>query len=243
MKESTSGQLLTSHEDIYRALRALQLSRSLITLRFGHDAHAYSSLLIHCDLEQRRFVLDEVRPDAGNARLKQGEHFTLIAFYDGIQVLIKDCIVLTSSVPNFPHAYALAFPKSLYHKQRRQVYRANVARTSKASIALASDDREGVLQGRVADISPLGIGCEFSGFVHPDLKTGEVFERCRLNINSELAFESSLIVRHPAYRKDTDTTLCGFEFKDLDTASQKSLDRFILYLQRQARRVNTHRPA
>jgi len=242
MKDVESGQHLTNIEDIYSALHALQRSRSIVTLRFGHDANAFSSLLIHADLKKQQFIIDEVRPEDGNPRLRAGEGFTLIAFYDGIQVMIKDCRIASSKVPGFDHAYSVNFPKSLYHKQRRQVYRAAVARSSQSSIELHSENREEIFSGRVVDISPLGIGCEFEGFIEPRLESGELFTLGRLNINNEFAMDAPLILKHPAYNKVTDTTQCGFEFSALEPVNQKSLDRFILHLQRQARRVVTRQP-
>lgn len=242
MKEVENGQHLTNLEDIYSALYALQRSRSIITLRFGHDANAFSSLLVHVDLKSQQFIIDEVRPENGNPRLKSGEVFTLIAFYDGIQVMIKDCRIVSSNLPNFDHAYSINFPKSLYHKQRRQVYRAAVARSSKSSIELHSETRTEIFNGRVLDISPLGIGCEFEGHIEPNLERGELFAQGRLNINNEFAIEAPLIVKHPSYNQVTNTTQCGFEFSALEPVSQKSLDRFILHLQRQARRGATRKP-
>jgi c-di-GMP-binding flagellar brake protein YcgR len=242
MKEVESDQHLTHLEDIYSALYALQRSRSIITLRFGHDANAFSSLLIHTDLQKQQFVIDEVRPEDGNPRLKRGEPFTLIAFYDGVQVMIKDCRITSSQVPDFDQAYAINFPKSLYHKQRRQVFRAAVARSSSSSIELHSENRMDKFYGRVVDISPLGIGCEFEGYIEPKLERGELFDQGRLNINNEFALDAALIVKHPAYNKITDTTQCGFEFSALDPVNQKALDRFILHLQRQARRGITRKP-
>jgi len=242
MKDVEAGQHFTNLEDIYRTLYALQRSRSIVTLRFGRDANAFSSLLIHTDLKKQQFVIDEVRPEDGNPRLTAGEAFTLIAFYDGVQVIIKDCHIASSNVPGFDQAYSINFPKSLYHKQRRQVFRATVARSSKSSIELHSESRTEVFCGRVLDISPLGIGCEFEGYIEPKLERGELFTRGQLNINNEFALDAALVVKHPAYNKITDTTQCGFEFSTLDPVNQKSLDRFILHLQRQARRVVKRQP-
>jgi len=242
MKEVESGQHLTNPEDIYSALYALQRSHSIITLRFGHDANAFSSLLVYVDLKKQQFIIDEVRPEGGNPRLKAGEGFTLIAFYDGIQVMIKDCRISSSKVQDFDHAYSIDFPKSLYHKQRRQVYRAAVTRSSKSTIELHSETRDELFSGRVLDISPRGIGCEFEGHLKPDLERGELFAQGRLNINNEFALNAPLIVKHPSYNPVTNTTQCGFEFSALEPTDQKSLDRFILHLQRQARRSVTRQP-
>ncbi len=239
MKEEDVGEQLTGEADIYRVLRSLELTRSLLTIRFTNDHHAYSSLLIHTDLNASQFVVDELNPPEGNIKLKSGEAFTLIAFYDGVQVTFKNNTVIAPAAAHthkqFNHAFTVDFPKSINHKQRRNAYRTHILNAVKTSISL-SNDRAKPLQGKITDLSTTGIGCEFKGYVRPELVRGEVFEHCRIQINQEFELSCSLTTRYPRYDRSQDITHCGFEFDALDKAQQRQLDRYTLQVQREQRR-------
>lgn len=230
-----TGQYLTDRNDIYRVLRSLQLTRSLLTLRFSGDHHAYSSLLIHTDLDNQQFVIDEVNPPAGNEKLKSGQEFTLIAFYEGVQVTCKNNRVMVSAYPEFKHAYSIAFPHKINHKQRRDAYRTHLNSRQNSAITL-NNEREKSLAGKIIDLSTTGIGCQFQGFVRPEIQRGELFEHCAIRINSNFELHCSLIAKHPRYDRSQNVTLCGFEFVGLDKVQQRQLDRYTLQIQRENRK-------
>lgn len=230
-----TGQYLTDRNDIYRVLRSLQLTRSMLTLRFAGDHHAYSSLLIHTDLDHQQFVIDEVNPPAGNEKLKSGQDFTLIAFYEGVQVTSKNNRVIPSAHPEFKHAYTVAFPAKINHKQRRDAYRIHLNSHQSSSVTLINE-RKNPLKGKIIDLSTTGLGCQFEGYVRPEIKREELFEQCSIRINSNFELHCSLLAKHPRYDRSQNVTHCGFAFLDLDKVQQRQLDKYTLQIQRENRK-------
>lgn len=237
MDDKNPGELLQEPAEIYRALRALQLTRSLVTVKIDNDPQIYSSMILLCDLDNRQFIIDEVRPATGNIKLENGQNFTLMGFYEGIQVLCKDNhVALRNNTQELDNAFSVPFPNYVYRKQRRDSFRTALAASLPTSITLSSKNREKKLSGVITDISVSGIGCEIPGYVRPELNVGEVFEAATISINSEFHLTCELVVRHPYFNKGANLTHCGLQFSNIDPVTQKKLDRYTLSLQRQARR-------
>ncbi|GAA5316149.1 MAG: hypothetical protein AseanaTS_13540 [Candidatus Pelagadaptatus aseana] len=231
-----AGELLGETTEIYRTLRALQLSRSLVTLRIEGDSQIYSTMILLCDLDNRQFIMDAIRPESGNQRLQQGVSFALTGFYEGIQVVCKDNRISTTNPEQLDNAFSVPFPKFVYRKQRRQAYRTHLPGHLVREIHLSGQHREKPLTGQITDISSTGIGCEFSGNIKPELKTGEIFDNATININGELILSCCLIVRQPRHIARAEITQCGLAFDNLTGPEQKKVERYIAQLQRQARR-------
>lgn len=237
MDESNPGELLREPAEIYRALRGLQLTRSLVTIKIDNDPQIYSSMILLCDLDNQQFIIDEVRPSSGNLKLQNGQSFTLMGFYEGIQVLCKNNqVALRSTGQQLDNAFSVPFPALIYRKQRRNSFRTILAASLPTSIMLGSTAREKKIEGIITDISASGVGCEIPGYVRPELKTGELFDSAIISINSEFHLSCGLLVRHPYFNKGANLTHCGLQFTNIDRISQKQLDRYTLSLQRQARR-------
>lgn len=237
MNPDESGQILTDTDSIFRALKALELNRSPIGIRFSNSRKTtHNSLILDVSQDTQSFVLDELTPDDGGRRLGVGEPFTLSGNYDGIHTMIKD-IRVNAAQRQPDGTFRIKFPKSLYYRQRRQSFRAPVGRGIKAMAQLKSSKREQELSAHITNLSPNGIGCRFSGFVKPNLTKGEMFELCHLNINGNFDMHCALITKHPHYDRITDTTHCGFEFNQLTPHQQKSVNRYVLELQRLQRRT------
>ncbi len=235
MNIDASGEQITNIQDIFRTLKSLELKRSQLTLKLPGDRNSYASLILHTDLKQRQFIIDEVNHEHGNERLISGAPFTFVAFFEGVQVIFKGRV--NSKGPrNFSNAFSVDFPPYIYHKQRRNAYRAALDAQASAQIQLHSDKRGQPLQGQLIDLSSTGAGCRFSGYIKPEIKKREYFERCTLRVNGEFELQCAVVARAPVYHRILDNCSCGLEFVNLDRFQQKALDRYVLTIQRQARR-------
>lgn len=243
VKEDDSGYRLTDPSEIARVLRSLQITRSLITIQFNQDQRIYSSLLIHTDMNRREFVIDELTPNDGNQRLISGEKFSLIAFYVGIRVVFRSKLSQEKSPEGFSRAFAIRFPQAITHKQRRDAYRATVTRALSAKTLLKSEARPEPIEGRVIDLSTTGIGCEFSHYIRPEIKNGEHFGLCEIAIDGDFLINCALIAKHPRYEKSSGLYYCGFEFVGLERSQQKQVNRYVLSLQIDARKIEARQPA
>jgi len=243
MMNESNGQQFTSTKDIFRVFRALQLTHSLLSLKFHGDKREYSSLVIHSDLGQELIVIDELIPDAGNQRLRAGEPFTLLGVYEGIHIHCKFDGIRTQNPTGYDHAFGLGFPRLIHHKQRRDAYRARIDQYDNSCITLQGEARDEPIRGKMIDLSTSGLGVEFSHFIRPEIELGEKFFDCSIDVNQDFVVRCSLIARHPRYEKSTGLYFCGFEFHGLSRLQQKHVDRYIIELQLNARRGEIRRVA
>lgn len=237
-----SEQFYTHPNDIYRVLRALQLSRSLLQVRFPHSQTLYSSLLIEIDMDNQLFVIDALNPEIGNPKLESGEPFTVIGYYDGVQVVFRDNLIEPEPPALYTEAYTVRFPAEVYYKQRRHAFRVQIPRIKLAEATLGNSDRQKAINGRLADLSTGGFAVEFDGQPDPALKRNENFSDCRLWVSSELDFTGQCRAHQPRYDPVRDLTLCGFELINTAPRELRKLERYTLQLQRQQRRLGLQRP-
>lgn len=232
-----SEQFYTQDNDIYRVLRALQLSRSLLQVRFSSDTQPYNSLLIDVDFDQKQFVIDALTPDSGNEKLQEGATFTLIGYYDGVQVACRNNQVLPTLPELHVDAFAVSFPAEVFYKQRRHHFRTSIPRARQGAASLLSASRPDALSGRLVDLSIAGFGIELAGQPQPPITRSEHFRECRLSIPGELEISSACIAHNPRYDPVRQVTQCGFELVNPAAATLRKLERYTLQLQREQRRL------
>ena len=68
---------------------------------------------------------------------------------------------------------------------------------------------------------------------------GDLFEQCSITLPEGGNISYPLKLKHISYSREYQQTSCGFEFVDLDKIGQRMLDRFVYFLQREARRLET----
>ncbi len=237
MKDPDGSEYITEPDEIYRILRSLELSRSLLTLRFHDHRHDYSSLILDTDLNQGEFIIDELNSFEGNQRLVERQAFTIIAHYQGVQVSFKNNHANSQSPKGFTHAYSIAFPTAIRHTQRRDAYRFHIPLSLPGDAQLPAQMQRQPLQAdRITDLSSSGIGLEFDHYIRPEIEKGEHFNGCTIRIGS-LQLEVNLKATHLFFQKATGHHFCGFEFVRLDKLQQKAVDRALLQWQRDARRM------
>jgi c-di-GMP-binding flagellar brake protein YcgR len=249
MNIDAHGEQIYNVQDIFRTLRSLQLTRSQIAVKFSGDNHSYASLVLHTDLKHRQFVIDEPLPASINTRIASGEVFTIIAHYEGIQVIFKGQAARLKTSPMsllldkdikqrayLEDSIAIDFPSYIFHKQRRNSFRAPLPASTDARITLCTHRREEDLEGTITDLSTMGIGCRFPGLVRPPIERQESFENCCIAINNEFELHCCLTAKNPLYQRVLNCYSCGFQFHNLSRAQQKSVDYYVLAVQRQARK-------
>ncbi|WP_417596761.1 flagellar brake protein [Oceanospirillum sp.] len=239
-REDSRKHLVTRQASIFAVLRSLQKHRSPLTIVFqGHNKQSFTSIVLKVDLEDGYFILDEIAPPSGHKRALEGGVFSIQANDKGVQVAFGNNTVVGAGHNEGAAIYKVAMPKQLLYKQRRDAYRAHIAIADQEDIKLTSYKRQKPLVGKIIDISSTGCKVEFPYLVEPAFEDMEVFDELSFDL-PEAEFDTSVLcaaeARRAVYFEDKKTTQCGFQFLNPDGRNQREIDRFVAYLQREARR-------
>ena len=126
----------------------------------------------------------------------------------------------------------------MIYQQRRLAYRAMVPRSLNVKATMLSREH-GELSGIVHDISISGCRVNFDSELDSELIRGEPFASCKILLNDGFNIQCPLTLKHTNYIRDWKETTCGFQFESLDKLTQRAIDRFVYFLQREARRMET----
>lgn len=238
-REDNRKHLVTRQASIFAVLRSLQKHRSPLTLTFDNNPkQTYTSIILKVDLDEGYFLMDEIAPPSGHHLAVEGKSFSVRGNDKGVQVVFNDNTVTGVGRNNGAAVYKVTLPSRLLYKQRRDAYRAHIALADQAEIKLTSYERQKPLVGRIVDISSTGCKVEFPYLVEPVFEELEVFDEVGFDLPKE--FDTSVIcaaeARRAVYYDDKQITQCGFRFINPDGRNQREIDRFVAYLQREARR-------
>lgn len=232
--------IVARQASIFAILRSLQKHRSPLSVTFkGHDNQIYTSIILKVDLEEGYFLMDEIAPPSGHKRAIAGGSFSITANDRGVQVFFGGCKVIGAGSNDGAAIYKVPLPSKMLYKQRRDAFRAHIAMSDRAEIRLVSYERSKPLMGNLVDISSTGCKIEFPYLIEPAFEEMEVFDELVFDLPEE-HFDSSVLcaaeARHAIYDQAKKITSCGFRFLSPDGRNQREIDRFVSYLQREARR-------
>lgn len=239
---SDAEHIITRPAEVASVLSSLQRQRLPVTISFRGVEQKYLSLILAVDREAQVFYLDELNQSSGHKQMQAGEMFSVRGSDQGITVFFTKCQTIKTLDEEDGAVYRVPFPTQLIHNQKREAYRAHVMLNNKTPVSLLSLTRKKPLQPLLAtlkDISSTGCKLEFDSLIEPPFKDLEVFEEMTINLK---AFEKKLTLkveaRHAVYNESKKRTTCGFHFLDTDSRVQAEIDRFVIFLQREALRVD-----
>lgn len=234
-------QILSDPVEIGKALAAVVESRSQLTVRIEDRVTPYVSLLIEVDSENQVFYIDELLPKNGNEALGNGEIFSIRALCRGIPVFFEGNQILSVEDESGSLTYKVKFPGRLVYQQRRQFFRISVGVTQNCdALLMRSESEQGPdaisTRGRVIDLSQRGAGLQIPGQLSSELEVGEQLDECEVSLPDCDYLKSQAEIRHFFYDEERDVSYCGLLFHGLGKVEQRKLDRYVLQLQREARK-------
>jgi c-di-GMP-binding flagellar brake protein YcgR len=234
-------QILVDPVEIGKALAGVVESRSQLTLRIEDRLTPYVSLLVKVDSENQILYIDELLPKNGNEALSNGEIFSIRALCRGIPVFFGGNQILSVDGESGLLTYKLRFPDRLVYQQRRQFFRVSVGITQNCEAVIIRSERKQdsdaiSTRGRVIDLSQRGARLQIPGQLSPELEVGEQLAECEISLPDCDYLKSQAEIRHFFYDEERDVSYCGLLFHGLGKVEQRKLDRYVLQLQREARK-------
>jgi len=232
-------QSLTNKQQIFSILSSVQKSRTPITIKFENIEKYFTSIILRTDLEKDRLIIDEIAPEQGHELALKNLPFSIRGSHNGVSLFFRPNTISGSGIENGIAFYSIPLPQEMIYQQRRGSFRALVPRALNTEATIYSEERQTTLSGRLYDISISGCRINFNGEIEPPLVRSEVFEQVAIKLADGNTINYPLKLKHATYSREIKETTCGFEFIDIDKAGQRIVDRFVYFLQREARRLET----
>lgn len=207
-----------------------------LTLVFSGRNQRFLTYIAAIDKKNNRVALDELVPEAGQRMLGLGEPFRIDVYLDGVHIHWKSG--LSAPVIDLHEGYTVAwlqFPEEMVYHQKRNAFRARTLRDEPVQLKLAGTGLETSLVGHVTDLSATGCKIQLDRLPPGAVQPGQALNGCKLSFPGsqvELAVE----VRHVKVDEHNEATTLGLRFLQPDGMAQRSIERYVNHLQREARR-------
>jgi len=238
-KDVIGIRTLNNKQQIFSILTAVQKSRTPITIKFEGSEKYFTSIILKTDLDKNHLIIDEIAPEEGHVLAMQHLSFSIRSSHSGVSLFFRPNVISASGSENGIAFYSIPLPNEMVYQQRRGSFRALVPRALNTQAHVTSVSRNQTLSGRLHDISITGCRINFEGEIKPDLMRGDIFEQVAITLPEGDKISSPLKLKHTSYSRGSNETSCGFEFEGIDKISERMVDRFVYFLQREARRLET----
>ncbi len=224
-------------EQVHRLLHTLKTQRVPVAVRFHGQADAYNTIVLDTSAEKKLFLLDELTPSSGNALLRQGGEFLIEAHVLGAEFSLRHLREAGTQKHRDAVLSKIAYPEEVHYTQRRGAFRVEVPAGVRASIRLFGSYRERPIKGRLLDLSGTGCKVRASGSIVPEVRSGEPFERCEIEVPGHPVTGISAEVRFVEPESSIASTTFGLQFRQVSSQEERDIFRLVQNLQRQARRA------
>lgn len=225
---------IRSPVEINALLKTLLQSRDQLIISFPERSQTFQSFIVAVDPGSDQLWIDETVPKEGDRFINAGESFRVDAWHEGIHMR-WNCLAAQKVILEGAPAYCAALPDQLTYHQKRGAFRAAVQRPLETGVALQDDRIE--LNGHLFDVSATGCKAFFAGDQSQSLQPGAIIDRCQLDLPETGQLGLAMEVRHVTYNELRDESHAGFRFRQPSPQAQRQIDRFVNYLQREARRL------
>ncbi|MEH6386490.1 MAG: flagellar regulator YcgR PilZN domain-containing protein [Pseudomonas profundi] len=220
--------------EINALLKTLLQSRDQLIVSFPERSQKFQSFIVAVDPANHQLWIDELVPKEGDRYITEGESFRIDAWHEGVH-LRWHCAAAQRVILEGAPAYCAALPGQLIYHQKRGAFRAMVQRTLETGVTLESDKIQ--LSGHLFDISATGCKALLASDQTRTLHPGAVIEACQLYLPETGTLDIAVEVRHVSYDENRDESYVGLRFRQPGPQAQRQVDRFVNYLQREARRL------
>lgn len=220
--------------EINALLKTLLQSRDQLIVSFPDRRQKFQSFIVAIDTRTGELWIDEMVPSEGDRYITDGESFRVDAWHDGVH-LRWNCPGATRVILEDAPAYCVALPAQMIYHQKRGAFRAQVLRPLETSVTLFDENTR--LKGHLLDMSATGCKALFAADQSHKLQPGAVIESCQLDLPEAERLQLEMEVRHLSYHEGRDESHVGLRFRQPGPQAQRQIDRFVSYLQREARRL------
>lgn len=228
--------ILRKPKQVHGALTELIKRRFNVTIAFDDSSELYTSVLIRSDEEKQFFILDGLRPESGHQHAANQERFTLRTNMQGVEIIALNNRISGLGKHGDHAIYKVPFPTELVYIQRRNAFRVYLRRSMGARARMKAIGRPEPIFGEILDLSATGMKVRVEGMLDPPAENNEVFHQLYVEIPDKGDFDCRAILRHAAFNRKQQATMCGIEFCELDGRTSQRIAMLVNEIERVNRR-------
>ena len=232
--DSQQFEIVDDAAKIHSLLVHIQTSRALLSVKVPSAASTYNSMIMEIDTAHHWISIDELHPAEGHKIFLAQRKLTVFGVYDGVDIRF-DAALLEAGIQANINFYKIRFPKTLKYFQRRSSYRVRLLRSHPVPVVLLLGPGD-YAKGELYNISSGGLGIKFVRAIPKPPALGQLLPECEIHFADGEKFVCALEARHMINIKNNDQALLGARFMNLNGAQQRTINRFIAMLEREARR-------
>lgn len=231
---SRQFEIVEDPAKIHSLLEHVQTSRTLLSIKVPTAPAIYNSIIMEIDTAHRWIAIDELHPAEGHRIFMAQRKLTVFGVYDGVDIRFDGKLLEVGKLSNI-NFYKIGFPNTLRYYQRRSSYRVRLLRSHPIPVVLTFGPGD-YAKGELYNISTGGMCIKFMRTMPNFPGPGLLIPECEVMFPDGEKFICSLEARHMIKTKNNDQALLGTRFIKLNTVQQRTINRFIASLEREARR-------
>lgn len=205
-----------------------------LTLIFQGQGQRFLTYISDTAREQGKLALDELVPAEGQRFLVRGDAFRVDAHLDGVHIYWKSHAAPEMGLVGGHTAAWFNLPDELYYHQKRSAFRAPTLPGEPISILLSGHASTPTLEAKILDLSATGCRVRIEQ-QETGLNAGDALPSSTLVLpDGRLPLVAE--VRHCKTHDSLPYSIAGLRFINLDGMAQRTIDRYVNQLQREARR-------
>jgi len=222
---------ITKPDMIAAHLSRLQREHHLVKINIADTTNSFNSMIVDVDAEKKTMLLDVLHPDASHQQMLKHKKFSLNVDYDGVKIGFKGAVKKVVTDDDKP-AYLVDFPDTMLYQQRRQAFRAPIAKDMALKIILTDPETNKSCEGIIDNVSRDGLCLQFD---HTEKYGFDKFKHVSSQFltteNIEIVCEIEIrnIMQDSVHRY----TKVGVKFINLDKQQKRHIQNFSLKMERQ----------
>lgn len=227
-------ETITSAARISMVLRPLMEKHAIITATLPDSNKFFNTALLSIDIQQSTITIDGLHPEEGHALFLKAGKVTLHTMHEGIDVNFG-VNLKTSDTENGMAFYVVNFPESIRYLQRRNSFRVPVSAAKEIKVDIETNDKK-LYSGVLSDISSGGMCVRFAKKKELELSHQTEDTQCCIHLPDKRKIQCTFKVCHSNYIEANNSLHIGGSFDNLDKIQHRTIERFVIELQRLARK-------
>ena len=227
-------EVVTSAARISMVLRPLMEKHAIITATLPDCNRFFNTALLSIDSKSSILTIDELHPKEGHDLLLKSKRLTLHTMHDGVDINFSVNVKSTDSENGMAY-YAIEFPESIRYLQRRNTFRVPVSAAKGIVVEIHTADND-IFVGELSDISAEGMCVRYPKTKSLVLAKYVEETQCCIHFPDKQKLRCAFKVCHSNYNEAGNSLHIGGRFEDIDKIQRRTIERFVIELQRLARK-------